>query len=352
MEGNMRMGVFVLILALFPLILPAQADDCRELVELYNKATESRDFGEKVTLFKEALTLGCGDKKYVAKAHNNLGDAYENAGRLGEAIAEYKKAGEVDPSLATPYFGLGDVYSKMKDYKVASHYYDQYRKMAEFKTQRQLVSALSLRSATRSISPVPAEDLYFGFDEAFLAMESEKQLEELLAALKEDELQFHRFQLIGHTCNIGTDTYNQKLSERRAKAVRDWLVSRNYSADQLETLGFGRKKSVADNGTEEGRRLNRRVEIRTVAVTLGEVRRGKIGKEGVECLERGQRLFADGNAAQAVIQFEKAMELFEKDAFQEGKHSVWGNLYLAYQELGNVKKTRECLEAFQGDSKR
>jgi outer membrane protein OmpA-like peptidoglycan-associated protein len=347
-EGNMKNSVFALLLFGSFLFSPAQADDCRKLVDLYNRATESQDFGEKETLFKQALALGCGQKRYVAEVHNNLCDAYENAGRLLEAVAEYKGALDVDPSLATPYFGLGDVYSKMKDFKSAGQYYDQYRRMAGFKSRRQLVAALSLKSATRSISPVPAEDLYFGFDEVVLGKESEKQFEELLAALKEDELQSHRFRLIGHTCDIGREVYNQQLSERRATAVRDWLVSHHYSAGQLETLGLGETRPVADNGTEEGRRLNRRVEIRTVAITLGEARRAKISKEGAECLERGQRLLADGSAADAIIYFEKALEWFDKDGCQEGKQSVWGNLYLAYQQLGNMKKARECLEAFQG----
>jgi outer membrane protein OmpA-like peptidoglycan-associated protein len=347
----MRREAAILTLASLFLILPARADNCRGLVELYNKATESRDLREKETLFREALALGCGDKQYVAKVHNNLGDTYENGGRLREAIEEYKKATEMDPTFATPYFGLGDVYSKLKEYGSAGRYYEEYRRMAGFKGRRKIVASLSLKSPDRAIRPVPAEDLYFGFDEASLAKESERQLAELLGALRDDELQYYRFQLVGHTCNIGTDAYNQKLSEKRARAVRDWLVSRNYPAYHLDTQGLGKKKAVADNGTEEGRRLNRRVEIRTVAITLGDAKRAVVGRDGIECLERGHRLFVDGNAKQAAIQFEKARELFEKDAFQEGKHAVWGNLYLAHQELGNVKKARECLEAYQNSTR-
>jgi OOP family OmpA-OmpF porin len=109
-----------------------------------------------------------------------------------------------------------------------------------------------------------SEDLYFGFNETVLTQESERQLQELLAALGDAELKSYHFQLGGHTCSIGSDAYNQKLSERRAEAVKAWLVKNGYPADRLQVIGFGKKKPVADNSTEEGRKLNRRVEIRTL----------------------------------------------------------------------------------------
>lgn len=66
----------------------------------------------------------------------------------------------------------------------------------------------------------------------------------------------------GHTDNRGTDAYNQRLSERRARAVCDYLESRGVAASRLEAVGFGESKPVADNETEEGRAQNRRVELR------------------------------------------------------------------------------------------
>jgi outer membrane protein OmpA-like peptidoglycan-associated protein len=56
------------------------------------------------------------------------------------------------------------------------------------------------------------------------------------------------------------------LSERRAAAVNNWLVKNGYTAAHLQITGFGKKKPVADNSTEEGRKLNRRVEIRTMGL--------------------------------------------------------------------------------------
>jgi OmpA-OmpF porin, OOP family len=66
----------------------------------------------------------------------------------------------------------------------------------------------------------------------------------------------------GHTDSTGAEAYNQQLSERRANAVLDYLLSRGVRADQLTAKGYGELRPVASNDTEEGRRENRRVELR------------------------------------------------------------------------------------------
>ena len=65
----------------------------------------------------------------------------------------------------------------------------------------------------------------------------------------------------GHTDNVGTDAMNQKLSNDRAKAVRDYLVSKSISSKRLKTVGYGKSKPIASNDSEEGRAQNRRVEF-------------------------------------------------------------------------------------------
>jgi len=67
----------------------------------------------------------------------------------------------------------------------------------------------------------------------------------------------------GHTDSVGTDAYNQGLSERRANAVMSHLVDRGVSASRLTATGYGEKNPVASNDTAEGRALNRRVELKT-----------------------------------------------------------------------------------------
>ncbi|MGD8703383.1 MAG: OmpA family protein [Desulfosarcina sp.] len=66
----------------------------------------------------------------------------------------------------------------------------------------------------------------------------------------------------GHTDSLGSETYNQRLSERRAINVKNLLVQRGVQVDRINILGYGESRPVATNNTPEGRQLNRRVEIR------------------------------------------------------------------------------------------
>jgi OmpA-OmpF porin, OOP family len=70
-----------------------------------------------------------------------------------------------------------------------------------------------------------------------------------------------KLEVQGHTDNVGNDTSNQTLSEARAKTVVTWLTQHGVAADRLTAKGYGKTKPVADNGSDEGRARNRRVEI-------------------------------------------------------------------------------------------
>lgn len=95
-----------------------------------------------------------------------------------------------------------------------------------------------------------------------LKNESKKELDELFQylSLKQEV----KVQIIGHTDNVGNDEVNQKLSEERAKSVVNYLVSKGISKDRLSSIGYGSSQAVADNNTAEGRKLNRRTEVRVL----------------------------------------------------------------------------------------
>ena len=77
----------------------------------------------------------------------------------------------------------------------------------------------------------------------------------------------------GHTDSIGTDDYNQQLSEHRAEAVRDYLVQQGIPADSIQASGFGKTAPVASNDTPEGRQQNRRVELVLSGDAIGDLSR-------------------------------------------------------------------------------
>lgn len=68
--------------------------------------------------------------------------------------------------------------------------------------------------------------------------------------------------IYGHTDSVGAEEYNQDLSERRAKAVVNYLVGKGVSPNRLSAVGFGESQPVSENSTEEGRQKNRRVEMK------------------------------------------------------------------------------------------
>ncbi|MCV5900774.1 OmpA family protein, partial [Escherichia coli] len=75
----------------------------------------------------------------------------------------------------------------------------------------------------------------------------------------------------GHTDSKGSDAYNLSLSDKRSKSVKDYLVSKGVAAGRMTTRGYGESMPVADNNTDEGRELNRRVELKVTESTGGGV---------------------------------------------------------------------------------
>ncbi|AKS41471.1 Ig-like domain-containing protein [Wenzhouxiangella marina] len=100
----------------------------------------------------------------------------------------------------------------------------------------------------------------FDFDSAELRPAARTTLDELLSAIQDGSL-IGSVQVGGHTCNIGTEAYNQGLSERRAQAVVDYLIARGLSSDRIVATGYGELEPRFSNETEESRARNRRVEI-------------------------------------------------------------------------------------------
>ena len=119
-------------------------------------------------------------------------------------------------------------------------------------------------------APAPAPDncgrivlrgVNFAFDSAEVDGSSSVVLD--AAADQLNECRNVSVMVEGNTDSVGTDAYNQGLSERRAESVRSHLVGRGVSASRLTAVGYGESRPIASNDTDEGRALNRRVELKT-----------------------------------------------------------------------------------------
>ncbi|WP_460147730.1 OmpA family protein [Pseudomonas sp. S2_A02] len=102
-------------------------------------------------------------------------------------------------------------------------------------------------------------NVLFAYNQSDLMPEARSQLDSLMAKLQGADVV--SVKVVGHTDSQGSDTYNQKLSERRASSVAAYLLSQGLAPNKLTSEGRGESQPIADNDTEEGRAQNRRVEL-------------------------------------------------------------------------------------------
>jgi peptidoglycan-associated lipoprotein len=119
--------------------------------------------------------------------------------------------------------------------------------------------AVTIQVIKEAVKEVTFEDVHFDFDRYSLRPEALRVLDEAIRSLQGNPTL--KITIEGHTCNIGTAEYNLALGERRANAVRDYLLSRGVGADRMQTVSYGEERPKFDNSREETRRLNRRAAL-------------------------------------------------------------------------------------------
>ncbi len=253
------------------------------------------DATQQEPLLREALAL-CPNH---AEALNNLGLLAEQAGQLDAAEILYLQAIDANPGFIAAYAGIADVLMAQGRYRQAAGAYDRLLdKLAQaelsgtagwllahksaYESMRNLAqkkadlapTVVSAQAISRSLTAVKTRaigthykkqtyidlPIRFGFNSTIVDVESTAQMGQVSRALNGSSLKTKHILIEGHTDDRGSGEYNQRLSERRAEAVRRMLV-RTYGlpTSWFETRGFGESRPVAPNDTEAGRTQNRRV---------------------------------------------------------------------------------------------
>ena len=106
---------------------------------------------------------------------------------------------------------------------------------------------------------------FLRFDDADLNADFHDVLDSVVLVLQEFDQTL--IVVAGHTDSRGSDSYNQGLSERRAQSVADYLLGKNVVEARIDTVGFGERNPIATNDTDQGRSLNRRVELSLLPIT-------------------------------------------------------------------------------------
>ena len=127
---------------------------------------------------------------------------------------------------------------------------------------QEVVKNISLKSVDVG-STIVLKNIFFDLGKATLRPESTNELERLGKLLYDNPTL--KIEISGHTDNKGSAELNKKLSDGRAKAVVDYLISKGITGDRLTYVGYGKEQPIASNDTEDGRQQNRRTEFKIIS---------------------------------------------------------------------------------------
>ena len=136
---------------------------------------------------------------------------------------------------------------------------------ASIQRETELLATAEKSSTKKSVDVLTVtfkSDYLFAVDSATLLPGAYDEVAEVAKVLKQYPETFIR--VSGHTDSTGFAEYNQRLSERRAESVKNALVGMGVNPSRITTIGYGASKPIADNHTEAGRQMNRRVALRIV----------------------------------------------------------------------------------------
>lgn len=140
---------------------------------------------------------------------------------------------------------------------------------------KQNIPGATVERVGEGIAVTFASGLLYDFDSDVVRPEAQKNLQSLASSL--NQYPGSDILIVGHTDSVGADAYNQALSERRASAAANYLVTQGVARSRVATRGVGETEPVETNSTDAGRQQNRRV---AVAIYASEAYKAEVAKRG------------------------------------------------------------------------
>jgi outer membrane protein OmpA-like peptidoglycan-associated protein len=225
------------------------------------------DYDQAATAYAKALEI-CPES---ASIRNNLGVSAGSNGDVDKAMALLSRASEIEPQnivIQRNFVFFRNIRSSCPEcsairYRELTKTVQSQDGPVDDKAVTCNADLTRVQEIVNALADASFVDLrvYFAFDTAVLRPEGEEALDELAQAMMSDEMRGDSFVIEGHTDAVGTESYNQGLSERRAAAVREYLMtSGGVQGSRLSTVGYGEDRLLDPANPESG--TNRRVRVK------------------------------------------------------------------------------------------
>lgn len=230
----------------------AQAEQQRAALEAQQQQMEAQNAAAQQAA-DEALAKMQDAQNQLAEAERQREEAQSQAQQAQAQAQQYQNQAQQAQSAA-----------QQAQYQAQQA--EREKEQLRSRLQAQLSQVLETRDTARGLI-VSMPDVLFDFDKYTLKPDARERLAKISGIiLAYPDLKLN---IEGHTDSIGTDQYNQELSEKRAESVRGYLVSQGVKPDDVSAVGLGKANPVADNSTASGRKLNRRVEMIVSGEAIG-----------------------------------------------------------------------------------
>jgi outer membrane protein OmpA-like peptidoglycan-associated protein len=240
--------------------LDSRKDQRKQTITFAREAVQSAEDARLITIRK----IKAEDEAAQLKARQDA----EQAAQQAQADAEKQAAqrAQADAAAAEAEARAAKARTEQQAAEQAAQQATQQTEQMRERLKSQLNQVLQTTESARGLI-VNMSDVLFDFNKYTLKPEAREKLAKVSGIL----LAYPNLKLKveGYTDNIGSDEYNQTLSEQRADAVRDYLVSQSVSDNSITAAGYGKNNPIADNASNSGRAQNRRVQLVVSGSAIG-----------------------------------------------------------------------------------